>query len=80
MSIFFISFLSSQSFAVAGSLFQDLINKSVYNRVSLNTFRPPVYFSIFPEGDRVARFWPEGGGRVARFSVAKRPKTAPKVP
>ena len=30
-------------------------------RVSLNTFRAPVHFPIFPEGGRVARFRPEGG-------------------
>ena len=44
----------------------------VIRRVSLNLFRPFVYFPIFPEGDvRVARVWPEEEIRVARFSGEK---------
>ena len=34
----------------------------VRTRVSLTTFRPPVHFPFFLEGDRIARFSPGGGG------------------
>ena len=48
-------------------------------RVSPTTFRPPVHFAFLPEreGVWVARFDPRGI-RIAGFSGAKGPKTAPK--
>ena len=53
----------------------------VDSRDFLTTFQGGLHFPIFPRvGVRVAGFLARGGVRVARFSGAKRPKTAPKAP
>ena len=52
-----------------------------YNQGVSNYFPSPCSLSVFPPGRvRAAGFRPEGGGRAARFSGAKCPKTAPKAP
>ena len=53
----------------------------VPSRVFPTTFQGGLHFPIFPRwGLELQDFWAEVGVRVARFSGAKRPKTAPKAP